>query len=309
MPKRQLHYIDVEDAQRYGVNAALFIMRLEYLINNNCISRKEYVFHDGRYWSYSPRHEIAKVMPYISDSSLKRITKKLRDEGVIETRSDLNDSPYNNTLWYTFTPSEYQERISLNNTYEKPKPLKSIARSDCSMDLSRSPNHHIEIKNKIKKGGGNFEFTESNEKKEEIQRSEKLSPPEKDITLSAKEIIDHWNTTSMTKCNFNQSILFRLSKFISERELNGEYPEDLKMAANNRVKVGEHANTWMKDKVSLQAFYGLNGRKPQYEQFLPDLFEISDYIKSEKSEYIEQSTEERLQELRKYREKYCNYNK
>ena len=84
-------------AERYGLDAAVFLHNIVYWTLKN--KAEERHFHDGRYWTYASRKALAKMYPLWSDSQIKRIISKLRDEGVLLV-GDFNEDRMVRTNWY-----------------------------------------------------------------------------------------------------------------------------------------------------------------------------------------------------------------
>lgn len=77
------HLLNVEVAKKLGVNAALIIANLAYLQRNREAQGGEKYFIDGRWWVHHTYESLQKVHPYFSLDQLRRIMKKLLDEGAV----------------------------------------------------------------------------------------------------------------------------------------------------------------------------------------------------------------------------------
>lgn len=78
-----------------GLNEAIFLQQIQYWL----ASSKH--IHDRRKWVYNTTEEWAKQFPFWSESTIKRIVATLRDAGLLLTRNDLNQHPFDRTLWYS----------------------------------------------------------------------------------------------------------------------------------------------------------------------------------------------------------------
>lgn len=93
------HHFEVEDAVAHGVHAAILIQNLRFWIQHNKANGSN--GHGGRTWTYNSAKAFAQLFPYLSPDQIKRIIKKLVDDGVIVTRA-LSDNAWNRVNWYAF---------------------------------------------------------------------------------------------------------------------------------------------------------------------------------------------------------------
>ena len=127
--------------------------------------------------------------------------------------------------------------------------------------------------NKLKERD-NFACNESKSETDNV-----VSEPFDYLNNKSQEVIKHWNNQEHLKeCKLNHRIMQKLGMFLAKLEDDGYDHEDIKKAAINYSRVLSNRNSWRKNNCSLMAFFGLNGRKPQYEQFLDDYFDMTDYV-------------------------------
>ena len=100
------HGFNIDLAEKYGVDVAVFIKNLKFWIEKNIANEKH--FHDGRYWTYNSYDALAKLFPYWSKDQLKRIVKKAKEMNLICT-GNYNKSSYDKTNWYSFTDYGIEE--------------------------------------------------------------------------------------------------------------------------------------------------------------------------------------------------------
>lgn len=82
-----------------GLNEAIFLQQLHYIITNNESVGK---FVDGRKWYRDkPRDFMVKYFPFWDEGTVKRTITNLKTDALILARSDLNEDPQNRSLWYT----------------------------------------------------------------------------------------------------------------------------------------------------------------------------------------------------------------
>lgn len=94
------HHFDTTIAKEYGIDVAVFIKNLDFWIAKNKANKKH--FHDGRYWTYNSMKAFEELFEYLSYEQIRRILRKLKDEGVIMD-GNYNNSKYDRTKWYAFT--------------------------------------------------------------------------------------------------------------------------------------------------------------------------------------------------------------
>ena len=85
-------------ACRVGVNEAIFLQQLHYWIGVNRKQKRN--LRDGRYWVYNTLERWLEQFPFWSESTLKRVIKSLKDQGVILT-GFFNDDRRDRTAWYS----------------------------------------------------------------------------------------------------------------------------------------------------------------------------------------------------------------
>lgn len=78
-----------------GLNEAIFLQQVQYWLAGS-----KHV-HDGRRWIYNTYEDWTKQFPFWSERTIKRIVDDLRNRDVLLTRSDLNQHPFDRTLWYS----------------------------------------------------------------------------------------------------------------------------------------------------------------------------------------------------------------
>lgn len=91
---------NVEVAQKYGVNEAIFMHNLYFWIFKNEANERH--FYDGRYWTYNSAEAFSKLFPFWSADQIKRLIKKLRDSGHL-CIGNFNQNQFNRTSWYALS--------------------------------------------------------------------------------------------------------------------------------------------------------------------------------------------------------------
>lgn len=118
------HHFNTEIAEKYGVFEAIFLHNIGFWILKNKANRQH--FYEGRYWTYNSSTAFAELFPYWSIDQIKRIIKKLKDQGVIDI-SNFNKTEFDRTNWYSVSDE-------ILSQYENTSP-----------DRVKSPNRQGEI--------------------------------------------------------------------------------------------------------------------------------------------------------------------
>lgn len=82
------------------VEVPIFIENLSYWIRKNYANNKH--FHEGQYWSYNSYPAFAKIYPFWSEQTIRRIIKRAVKYGLLII-GNFNRKKYDNTNWYTLT--------------------------------------------------------------------------------------------------------------------------------------------------------------------------------------------------------------
>lgn len=87
------------------IEVPVFIENLAYWIRKNHANEKH--FHEGRYWSYNSYPAFAKLYPFWSEQTIRRIIKRAVAAGLLLI-GNFNKKKYDNTNWYTLTDKALQ---------------------------------------------------------------------------------------------------------------------------------------------------------------------------------------------------------
>ena len=109
------HHFNPEVAAKLGVNAAIVIANLAYLQHNREAQGGEKYFIDGRWWVHHTYESLQKVHFYFSLDQLRRIMKKLLDEGAV-----LRSQPdsWNRDSYWSVAPEFMQSALSPDRSGE-----------------------------------------------------------------------------------------------------------------------------------------------------------------------------------------------
>ena len=93
------HLFDVDEARRYGVDAAIMIRHFRFWILKNKGDNRH--FHDGRTWSYGSVKSFSTIFQYWTVNQVRQVLKKLITQKVLRT-GNYNQKGYDRTTWYAF---------------------------------------------------------------------------------------------------------------------------------------------------------------------------------------------------------------
>lgn len=97
------HSFDIDDAQAYGIPAAVLIENFRFWISKNRANDKHLM--EGRIWSYNSVKAFQELFPYMGIKQIRAALDKLVDAGVLMKR-DWNEGKADRTLWYAFRDEE-----------------------------------------------------------------------------------------------------------------------------------------------------------------------------------------------------------
>ncbi|RKP44712.1 hypothetical protein [Pararobbsia silviterrae] len=143
------HHFEVDDAVRYGVNAAVILQNLRFWILHNKANGKHQ--HQGRTWTFNSARAFSLLFPYLSADQVKRILRKLVDEGVLLARTLAEDS-WDRVNWYAFDDESKHlaqpETPVAAHGANSPNASGGIAPSmgrKRTVDGAKSPNHKTDV--------------------------------------------------------------------------------------------------------------------------------------------------------------------
>ena len=87
-----------EDAEQYGVEAAVMLHHVRYWVAKNEANDKN--FFEEKYWTFNSTTAFSKLFPFWSARKIGRLLTKLEEEGAIIS-SRFNKQKYDRTKWYT----------------------------------------------------------------------------------------------------------------------------------------------------------------------------------------------------------------
>ena len=87
-------------AAKYGVDEAVFIHNLYWWIRKNQANGRHY--KDGKTWTYNSIAAWSELFPFWSESQVRRIVDKLKNNGAILVES-YNKGKFDHTKWYAIS--------------------------------------------------------------------------------------------------------------------------------------------------------------------------------------------------------------
>lgn len=97
------YHFDSAVAEKFGVDGAVFIARMQYWIEKNAANDRH--FHAGRYWTYNSLRALEKLFPFWSRRQIERVVKNLKETGVLLTANYAKDT-HDRTLFYALDESK-----------------------------------------------------------------------------------------------------------------------------------------------------------------------------------------------------------
>ena len=94
------HFCEQLATELQELDVPVFIENLAYWIRKNAANNKH--LHEGRYWSYNSYPAFAKLYPFWSAQTIRRIIKRAVNAGLLII-GNFNVKKYDNTNWYTLT--------------------------------------------------------------------------------------------------------------------------------------------------------------------------------------------------------------
>lgn len=93
----------IEDAEKYGVEEAVFLYNVRYWVSTNKAKESEFHKKNNRYWMWNSRKGFKKLFPFWSERQIERISNNLIAKRAILAK---NFFEKDRTLWYTTNDKE-----------------------------------------------------------------------------------------------------------------------------------------------------------------------------------------------------------
>lgn len=92
------HHFNIEDAKKYGVNAAVILNNIRFWEAKNRANGVN--LHDEKYWTYNSVEAYQELFPYLTADQIRYALNKLVEEGAI-LKGNYSENKYDRTSWYT----------------------------------------------------------------------------------------------------------------------------------------------------------------------------------------------------------------
>ncbi len=147
---------DAEDAERYGVPAAILLngITLGLMLNKN----KSTHIHDGTVWMYNSISDWNSIYPFMSEATIKRALQDLETHGLI--KSAFHDrNKLNRTKWYTLTNALGQnDQIPLVQNDQMEKVKMSQSKQYKTNNINQNNINQIHIAGRVYERGELFDL-------------------------------------------------------------------------------------------------------------------------------------------------------
>ena len=140
------HVFNIEDAEQYGVDAAIILYNLKFWLDHNKANGTH--INDGYVWSYNSAKAMADLFPYWTSNKIQKLMKKLENDGVVIV-GNYNKMAYDKTKWYTLPSYSLQPNGSslsanrLNPSSQKAQPIPDVI-TDEIKDIRNTDSFHSE---------------------------------------------------------------------------------------------------------------------------------------------------------------------
>lgn len=98
------HSFNVEIAQEYDVNTALFLQHLKFWTFNNLANKRN--IHDGHCWTYNTLDAFCLTFPYWTKKQIRTVIDHCVDKELI-IKGNYNQTTYDRTCWYALSQKSY----------------------------------------------------------------------------------------------------------------------------------------------------------------------------------------------------------
>ena len=94
------HSFDIDIAEKYGIAESIFLCNIAFWVKQNALNGHNYF--EGKYWTYNSLAAFKGLFCYMSEWTIKKAIKNLKDNGLILT-GNFNNDKFNHTNYYTLT--------------------------------------------------------------------------------------------------------------------------------------------------------------------------------------------------------------
>lgn len=108
------HHFNIDVANDFGIEEAILLHSIFFWLSKNASNNKH--FYDGLYWLYNSKKAFVELFPYMNETKIFRVLKKLEEEGIIE-KGNYGKDKWDKTNWYALTKKgiDYMVRNGYKN--------------------------------------------------------------------------------------------------------------------------------------------------------------------------------------------------
>jgi len=125
------HSFLIEDAEKYGVDAAVILYNIRYWLTHEYrnVGKDRCKNIDGYVWTFNSAKAFAEQFTYFSSNKIQKILKKLENDGAIIC-GNFNQKGYDRTKWYTMPEYKINESDQPNGYLHSAVWLNAISQMD-----------------------------------------------------------------------------------------------------------------------------------------------------------------------------------
>jgi DnaD/phage-associated family protein len=182
-------------AMKLGVDEALFVQQLHYLIINKQSGSDFSTVKEGYVWVYNTWWGWQEFFPFWNQKKIQRLTDSLEDDGVIIVRKDFNQKEYDQTKWYRI---DYDKLMSLpdRNYFEKEGSKEKVKKLERINKKSKAVGQNVQMVNNKGSEAPENEKSSSNPHEQPIgqnvqMQKDKMSKPIPKISIQKNSSLNN----------------------------------------------------------------------------------------------------------------------
>jgi len=121
----------IEDAKKYGLDAAVFLYNLYFWLAKNKANNKHQ--HDGHTWTYNSQRALERLFPYWTRRRIRTVVKNLLEANVIKV-GNYNKTPYDRTTWYALGDETILEEFDNKGGQKRPMEVTEMTNGSARSD-------------------------------------------------------------------------------------------------------------------------------------------------------------------------------
>ena len=227
------HQFNVNFAKKYGIEEAILIHNMYFLINKNAVNNK-HLYHE-HYWTYNTQKALSDFFPYIHETKIQRSLKNLYECGFI-IKGNFNKNKLDRTCWYAF--SDEALSILQNEGYDISKMKNAKLQNEVTIPYSKHTDSNTDEKEDT-----NVSKKESKKKttfSEDVEYLYSLYPPKcpKRNMSTGKSSNDKKKIESLLKTMSKEELEFTIKSYVEECVRNDVFLKNFSTLLNNLPDMG-----------------------------------------------------------------------